>query len=124
MGDPENVHGEHAAYTGENYLNFPFFLLRAAIYFAIWALIVSWSIVVRRYRTSPTPDWLGAKFNIAGRGWCSISGRLTFAAIDWLMSLFPGWPSTIFPLIIIAGQGLLALALGSSWVAFSLITSR
>ena len=36
---------------------------------------------------------------------------MTFATIDWVMSITPGWPSTMFPLIVIVGQGLLGMSL-------------
>jgi hypothetical protein len=35
---------------------------------------------------------------------------MTFASVDWLMSLDPHWYSTIFGLILVAGQGLSAFA--------------
>src|SRR5581483_9689125 len=35
---------------------------------------------------------------------------ITFASFDWLMSLEPHWYSTIFGAVILAGQGLSALA--------------
>jgi hypothetical protein len=110
---PESLHGEHAASLVKNYLNFPGFLLRAAIYFAIWSLIV---YLVNKYsaiQDKPYSGWLGTKLTALGAvGVLAYVWSLSFASIDWLMSLMPGWPSTIFPLIIVAGQGILGLALG------------
>jgi len=45
---------------------------------------------------------------------------ITFAAIDWVMSLDPAWSSTIFGLIFVASWSLSALAFGilvMSWLA-------
>ncbi len=36
---------------------------------------------------------------------------MTFASVDWMMSLDPHWYSTIFGLILVVGQGLSAFAL-------------
>ena len=35
---------------------------------------------------------------------------MTFASVDWIMSLDPHWYSTIFGLLFIVGQGLTAFA--------------
>ncbi len=35
---------------------------------------------------------------------------MTFASVDWLMSLEPHWYSTIFSIVVISGQGLSAVA--------------
>ncbi len=93
-----------------HYLNFPFFLGRAILYFAIWGLLIfllnRWSAIQDR----PYDTWLGRKFNIvSSAGMVLYFWTMFFAAVDWLMSLTPGWPSTIFGLIIVIGQGLLGM---------------
>ena len=35
---------------------------------------------------------------------------MTFASVDWIMSLDPHWYSTIFGFILVAGQGLAGFA--------------
>src|SRR4029450_598634 len=42
---------------------------------------------------------------------------MTFASVDWIMSLDPNWYSTIFGFILVAGQGLAALALAIAVLA-------
>jgi hypothetical protein len=93
------------------YLNVSFFVVRAAIYFAIW-LFLAWRInrwSVDNDRTGD-PVYLRRLGRISGPGLVLYVFTITFASIDWLMSLEPHWFSTIFGLIIMAGQGLSALA--------------
>src|SRR5258706_5454848 len=57
---------------------------------------------------------------MSGRGLGLLIIPITFAAIDWVMSLDPAWSSTIFGLIFVASWSLSALAFGilvMSWLA-------
>ena len=93
------------------YLNVPFFVARACIYFAAW-LALAWYL----NRWSLEQDETGEE--PAGRRMRAISAgglvlyvlTMTLASVDWLMSLEPHWFSTIFGAIVIGGQGLSALA--------------
>jgi hypothetical protein len=103
-----NNPGFHSQIT--HYLNFPFFFVRAILYFAIWILLITllnrWSAIQDR----PYDTWLGRKFNIvSSSGMLIYFWTMFFATVDWLMSLSTGWSSTIFGLIIIVGQGLLGM---------------
>jgi hypothetical protein len=93
------------------YLNIPFFLLRAAIYFAIWILL---SIILnkRSAQQDKTQDPLiPARMEFtAGIGLLLYGLTMTFASVDWMMSLDPHWFSTLFGLLIITGQVLSAFA--------------
>jgi hypothetical protein len=93
------------------YLNPTFFIIRAVIYFAIWfgmALILSrWS--AQQDKTAD-PRLRRKMQDISGPGILLFGLTVTFAAIDWGMSLEPHWFSTIYGLIIMAGWGLSALA--------------
>ena len=109
---PEAAHNEHLHSLLAKFLNLPFFAGRAVIYFAVWFLLIGllnrWSAIQDR----PYDTWLGRKFNIvSSAGMVLYFWTMTFAAIDWVMSIVPGWPSTIFPLVIIVGQGILGLGL-------------
>ncbi len=93
------------------YLNVPFFMARAAIYFAVW-LFLAWNVnrwSVENDRTG-NPIFLRKLGRLGGPGLVLYAFTITFAAIDWVMSLEPHWFSTIFGMIIMAGQGLSALA--------------
>ena len=95
----------------EPYLNTPFFLVRTALYFAIW-LLFAWRLDRLSRRQDEASDartyqslqtWSAAGFLIL-----AITG--SFAAIDWLMSLDPHWFSSLYGLWFFAGMGLSGLA--------------
>lgn len=96
----------------ESYLTIPFFLTRAAIYFAIWLLLIlplnSWSL-----RQDSTGDRaLRRKLQLlSGPGIVLYVFTMTFAAVDWVMSLAPHWSSTIYGFLFVGGQAVSAMAL-------------
>jgi hypothetical protein len=112
----EWAHPEHVAHDAllqakEPYLNVPFFTVRAAIYFAVWLVIayylVRWS---RQQDVTGDPD-IVRKLQFLGRGALLLySLTMTFAAVDWAMSLEPHWYSTIYGILMIGGQVLSAFA--------------
>ena len=93
------------------YLNVPFFLFRAAIYFAVWNGIVfllnKWSL-----EQDVTGDPLMARRmqKLAAGGLLGYGLTITFASFDWAMSLEPHWFSTIYGVLLMGGQGLAAMA--------------
>jgi len=86
------------------------FILRAVFYFAIWNLL---SFLLTRW--SKQTDRPGAPDNsqrfkaVSGPGLILYGFTISFAAIDWVMSLDPSWVSTIFGLIILIGEVLSAM---------------
>jgi hypothetical protein len=94
------------------YLNVPFFLTRATIYFAVWIglawLINRWADRLERQRD---PE-LGHRLRgLSGVGLGLYGLTITFAAVDWVMSLEPHWFSTIYGVMLGVGQVLSGLAL-------------
>jgi hypothetical protein len=93
------------------YLNTPFFLVRAAIYFLVWNaisyLLNAWSL--EQDRTGNPRIARRMQFLSAG-GLVAYGLTITFASFDWLMSLEPHWFSTIYGVLIMGGQGLSGLA--------------
>jgi hypothetical protein len=93
------------------YLNVPFFLVRAALYFAVWNgiafLLNKWSL-----EQDSTGDPLMAKRmqKLAAGGLLGYGLTITFASFDWVMSLEPHWFSTIYGVLLMGGQGLAAMA--------------
>jgi F0F1-type ATP synthase membrane subunit c/vacuolar-type H+-ATPase subunit K len=93
------------------YLNIKFFIVRVVIYFAIWILF---SRLLNKY--SRQQDETGNRFltktmsKISGPGLVICGLMITFAVIDWTMSLDPTWYSTIWGIIFIGGQLLSAMA--------------
>ena len=93
------------------YLNIPFFLLRTALYFAVWNAIAyflnRWSLEQDR---SPDPRIATRMQMLSGGGLVAYGLTITFASFDWVMSLDPHWFSTIYGVLFMGGQGLTALA--------------
>ena len=93
------------------YLNLPFFTIRAVIYFAIWGalafLLNKWSL--EQDRTADNRYTKNMRV-LAGPGMIALIFSVTFASVDWYMSLEPEWFSTIFGLIWVAAWSLSALA--------------
>jgi hypothetical protein len=93
------------------YLNVPFFLLRAGIYFITWNAISYWlnRWAVEQDRTAD-PQVARKMQKLSAAGLVLYGLTITFASFDWLMSLEPHWYSTIYGVLILGGQGLSALA--------------
>src|SRR5262245_31021082 len=89
------------------YLNIPFFIARAVAYFAVWIvlgrLLVTWSL--QQDRTADGALTLRLQ-RLSGPGLVLYGLTVTFAAIDWMMSLEPKWYSTIFGMIFMVSFGL------------------
>ena len=104
-----------------HYLNPAFFMTRAALYFAIWslmALLLNW-LSLQHDRTADRRFSKRLQM-ISGPGLGLLILTITFASIDWVMSLDPAWSSTIYGLIFVASWSLSALAfaiLVMSWLA-------
>jgi hypothetical protein len=89
------------------------FLVRAVIYFAVWiclmAIFNAWS---RKQDTDQTSRVLRRKFKLlAGPGIILYVFAMSFAAIDWVMSITPHWASTIYGFLFVAGQLISAMSL-------------
>lgn len=98
------------SFVKADYLNLHGFIIRAIIYFAIWNvlsfLLTKWS----HEGDSPSaPDNTPRFKAVSGPGLILYALTISFAAIDWVMSLDPTWISTIFGLIILIGELLSAM---------------
>ncbi len=95
------------------YLNVPFFLLRAAGYFLVW-IGLAWLLNRWSARQESAPEQAGrlvSRMNaLSGPGIVAYFATVTLAVVDWMMSTDPHWFSTIYGLIYIVGQALLAMA--------------
>ena len=93
------------------YLNLPFFTVRALIYFAIWLALAyflnRWSLL--QDRTADRKYTKNMRV-LSGPGMVLFVFTVTFASIDWFMSLDWEWSSTIYGFIFVAAWGLSALA--------------
>jgi len=95
------------------YLNQPFFLIRQAIYFSVWNLIgfllTRWSAEHDRTGDAALIDKMS---KLSGAGLVIYGLTVTFAMVDWTMSVNPHWFSTIWGMLYVGGQGLSAFAFG------------
>jgi hypothetical protein len=94
------------------WLNPTAFLIRGVVYFLVWlgllAYLRGWS---KKQDESGDPGAVQRAQNLAGPGFVIYGLAVTFAAIDWVMSLDVEWFSTIFGLVMLIGMGILALTL-------------
>jgi hypothetical protein len=104
-----------------HYLNPSFFMTRGAIYFAFWSLLalsLNW-MSLEQDRTAEKKFRKRMQM-VSGPGLGLLIISITFASIDWVMSLEPAWSSTIFGLIFVASWSLSALAfaiMAMSWLS-------
>ena len=106
--------GEHALTSWQQgYLTQGGFLTRAVVYFAIWIVLMvvfnNWS---KQQDQASSGEGLKLRMkSLAAPGVILYILAMTFAAIDWVMSLSPRWASTIYGFIFVAGQAIAAMAL-------------
>ena len=106
--------GEEAMAVRSAYLNVPFFIVRAVLYFAIWIgmayLLNRWS---RKQDADADPRLTRSLRLLSAPGMVVYAITATFAAVDWTMSLQPEWFSTIYGMLAVTGQVLAALAVAA-----------
>jgi hypothetical protein len=101
---------EHLEDITKTYLTTNGFVVRAIVYFAIWNLLsLLLSMWSRQTDRAGAPDNTSRFKAVAGPGLILYAFTISFAAIDWIMSLDPSWISTIFGLVILIGEVLSAM---------------
>jgi hypothetical protein len=95
------------------YLTANGFRIRAVLYFFIWGVLVflfnRWS---REQDANPEDNSIRRRFKVlAGPGIIVYVFVMTFAAIDWVMSLSPHWASTIYGFLFVVGQLISSMSL-------------
>ena len=111
--DPERVHEEPLSAMQQGYLTQHGFYIRAIIYFVVWIGLMlifnSWS---RQQDVDQGNRALRRRFKmLAGPGIILYVFVMTFAAIDWVMSITPHWASTIYGFLFVAGQLISSMSL-------------
>ena len=103
-------HLAHNQFVKLGYLHWSGFIWRAFIYFALWNLLsyllTRWS---KEQDTPPVRDNSLRFKAVSGPGIILYAFTISFAAIDWVMSLDPSWISTIYGLLFVAGELISAL---------------
>ena len=107
---PEAVQADEILRHKAPFLNQTFFLARAALYFIVWN-VLAWRLSSLS-RAQDDGDVIATRTmqRVSGAGLVFYVLTITFAAIDWVMSLNPEYYSTIYGFLFLAGQGLAALS--------------
>src|SRR6266550_2825535 len=111
--DPEKVKKEPLSDFQRGYLTHNGYLTRAVMYFAIWLLLMFIFNRLSRQQDADREDRaLRRRLNmLAGPGIIVYVFAMSFAAIDWVMSLSPHWASTIYGFLFVVGQLISSMAL-------------
>lgn len=108
---PEEVEQHPAVKFKAGYLNLPFFTVRTVIYFGVWIALAfflnRWSLLQDR---TAEVRYTKRMRVLSGPGMVALIFAVTFASVDWYMSLEPDWFSTIYGFIFVASWSLSALA--------------
>lgn len=109
--DPAKVAADWTLQYKHIYLNLPFFYCRAVLYFVLWSLMAyflnRWS---RLQDETGEPVFSERMKRLSGPGLVVYGVSLTFASVDWIMSLQPAFHSTIFGPLVAASELLSAHA--------------
>ncbi|MEX2501730.1 MAG: hypothetical protein WD336_05090 [Trueperaceae bacterium] len=111
--DPAYVAATPMVEAKAGYLNTPFFVVRAVIYFALWigAAALYLRASAAQDRDPAGSGRIGYRLKNQG-GWWLVLYVLTmsFAGRDWAMSLTPEWWSGIYSVILMISQAITAVA--------------
>ena len=113
---PEVVAADPVLQQKSAYLNVPFFIARAVIYFAVWITVgrrlTQWSMQQDHAGGGAAADRTVVERlqTLSGPGLVLYGLTVTFSSIDWVMSVEPKWYSAIYGMIFMVGHGLVGLA--------------
>ena len=104
------------------YLNPTFFTVRAAIYFACWSLL-AWLLSRWSRRQDETGDerFVDRFQKLSAGGLLVFVLTMTFASVDWVMSMEPFWFSTIYGGLLMTGFAVSAFCFA---VAVAILLAR
>src|SRR5262249_46470171 len=128
----EDLEKSHTLQFKTLYLNAPFFLERAFVYLAAWVafsiVLLRWSAGLPHSPAEPEPRRLRM---LSSPGLLAYGLTITFASIDWVMSIEPLWYSTIYGPLFATGQALSGMGFAIAavvWLAppaeFSAVITR
>jgi len=108
---PEVVADDPILQFKSAYLNVPFFIVRAVLYFVIWTAL-AWTLSAWSLRQDREPDQaLTLRMQrLSGGGLVLYAVTVLFMSVDWMMSIDPHWFSTIYGILFMGGQGVAAMA--------------
>ncbi len=110
--DPERVKEEPLSAFQQTYLTQRGFLTRAVVYFFVWLVLMlvfnAWS---KQQDVNKSDRQLRRRLKmLAGPGIILYVFVMSFAAIDWVMSISPHWASTIYGFLFVVGQLISSMA--------------
>ena len=101
------------------YLNVQFFVARAVFYYLFWVFLSkTLSGLSKKYDETGDREYAEKMRRMSGWGLLAQALVITFAAVDWGMSLDPHWFSTIWGILFMVGQAL------SAWCLCAMMMSR
>ncbi|HEY0006957.1 MAG TPA: hypothetical protein VGB17_19410 [Pyrinomonadaceae bacterium] len=120
---PESELIKRAVEAKHGYLRPWFFVLRAIIYFAVWLALMYLLNLWSREQDRTADRKLSPRMRkLSAPGIILFVLTVTFASVDWVMSLDPEWFSTIFGLLFVAAWTLTAFSFVIMMMA--LLTAR
>ena len=111
--DPERVKEEPLSAMQTSWLTQGGYRVRAIAYFVVWAiLVIAFNYMSRQQDVNREDRALRRRLKLfAGPGIIAYVFAMSFAAIDWVMSITPHWASTIYGFLFVAGQLISSMAL-------------
>jgi hypothetical protein len=101
------------------YENFTGFFVRAIFFFALWITVAmhlrKWSL--QQDATTEFSPTIKLR-KLSGPAIVIVPLTATFAFVDWIMSIEPAWFSTVFSVVILSGEVLIALAFAIMMLAW------
>jgi len=117
-GSHDHLLSEKAAF-----LNRPFFFGRSAGYLVTWAVLAALLCglsPVDQYASQRDADRRAAWLRHVSAAGLPLYGlTVSFASIDWMMSLEPHWYSAMYGMIVMAGQGVAGFSLALVFLAWA-----
>ncbi|MEX2175561.1 MAG: hypothetical protein WD872_14455 [Pirellulaceae bacterium] len=108
---PEVIANDELVRQKIRYLNVPAWEVRAAVYFVLWAAL-GW--LLSRWSAQEGPPGQRRRerrlVRLSGGGLIVWALAVTFAAVDWVMSLEPHWYSSMFGVLFMGAQSVSGLS--------------
>jgi hypothetical protein len=109
---PEAIAESHILANKIGYLNTPFFLIRAVVYFGLWTVGALFFVLQGRKQDAGNGQVIAERLKKTAPLWFVIYIlTMTFAGVDWGMSLTPEWFSGIYSVTLMISQAIGAMAL-------------
>jgi len=110
---PTAVYSDPLLKAKQFYLTVPLFIIRQVIYFGIWLSLAYYlNRLSSRQDSTDDPEILRKLRFLSGPGLLLYCISITFAAVDWVMSLEPHYYSTTFGFRMMTGQAVNGLSFG------------